>query len=83
MEINVAILTKLSSIEHLLASQQTDYCDTEEASRIIGVSNTRDLKQLYDAGYLARYPRGKGFVYKKTDCYKVASLLDNKTIVLR
>lgn len=83
METNAAILEKLSSIEMLLASAQSDYCDTKEAARIIGLENTRYLKQLNEGGYLPRYARGKGFVYKKKDCYLAATKLDQKIIVLK
>lgn len=76
------IVTLLSEIRNGIFSGQTDYCDTQEAARIIGLNNTRDLKRLYEQGVLPRYPRGTGFKYKKTDCHKVAAMLDNKQITI-
>lgn len=72
----------LKDIKQLLSSNQSDYCDTDEACRIIGVSNYRYLKQLNDRGFLPRYPRADGYRYKKTDLYKIASCLDSQQIVL-
>lgn len=82
MDYNHEILTTVRSIKNLLESNQTDYCDSDEASRIIAVTNKRDLKYLHDIKELPRYPRGNGFVYKKKDCYKVAAKLDDKTIII-
>lgn len=79
---NGQIIKTLADIKHLLASNQSDYCETEEACRIIGVNNFRYLAQLYKNGVLPRYPRGDGFKYKKADCYKVAAALDSQAIVL-
>lgn len=82
MDIQNQILQELKGIRAALLSNQTDYCETEEASRIIGLNNTRDLKKLHDQGVLPRYSRGTGYKYKKSDCYKVAALLDNNQITL-
>jgi hypothetical protein len=79
---NGQIVKILADIKHLLASNQSDYCETEEACRIIGVNNFRYLAQLHKRGVLPRYSRGDGFRYKKADCYKVAAALDSKAIVL-
>lgn len=77
------IVEKLDDIAKLLASNQSDYCESDEACRIIGVNNTRYLTQLHTKGHLPRYQRGEGFKYKKSDCYKVAALLDSEKIVLQ
>jgi hypothetical protein len=76
-----AIETTLTEIKHLLASNQTDYCDTAEAARIIAIPQ-RHLKVLHVKHGLPRYQRVKSYVYKKTDCYKYAALLDSNTITL-
>lgn len=81
-EAETILINTLQEIKTLLASNQTDYCNSEEACRIMGLTNVRDLKQLYDKGFLPRYPRGKSYMYKKTDCYKVASRLDDKQIII-
>ena len=60
METNQLLL----EIKNLLASNQTDYCDTEEASRILALPS-RHLKALHEKFGLPRYPRVKSFVYKK------------------
>lgn len=84
MELNHEILKTLQSIEGLLAGQQTEYCDTQEAARIIGLDNPDDLKQLHDMGVLPRYQRkGRTFKYKKAECKKAAQALDNGTIKLK
>jgi hypothetical protein len=84
MTLTKEIITELNSIKVLLASNQTDYCmDSQEAMRIIGITNSRQLKELHDAGFLPRYDRGAGFVYKKSDCYKAANALDVKFITLK
>lgn len=80
METNAAILEKLDCIAALLAERTSDYCDSDEAARIMGISNTRDLKHLYEQGFLPRLPRGKRWVYKKKDCYRVAGMLDEGRI---
>lgn len=82
MTIDQQIVGILSEIRNGLLSTQTDYCDTQEAARIIGLNNTRDLKKLYDQGVLPRYQRGTAYKYKKTDCHKVAAMLDNNQIQL-
>ncbi|MES2138655.1 MAG: hypothetical protein V4511_03035 [Bacteroidota bacterium] len=79
---NGQIVKALVDIKHLLSSNQSDYCETEEALRIIGLNNYRYLAQLHKKNMLPRYPRGDGFKYKKADCYKVAAALDNQQIVL-
>lgn len=71
----------LMDIKNLLSSNQSDYCDTEEASRIMKLP-ARHLKRLHKEFGLPRYPRVKSFVYKKTDCYKYAAMLDQGTITL-
>lgn len=81
MDIQTEILKELKIISTLLASNQSDYCDTEEASRIIAIPS-RHLKALHEKHGLPRYQRVKSYVYKKTDCYKYASMLDSQTIVL-
>lgn len=75
------VITELREVKTLLASSQSDYCNTEEAARIIAIP-ARHLKELHEAHGLPRYPRVKSYVYKKSDCYKYAALLDSKTIVL-
>lgn len=82
MSIEEKIAHELVEIKNILASNQSDYCDTDEACRIIGLSNYRYLGQLYTREILPRYNRAEGYKYKKSDCYKVAAALDNKTIVL-
>ena len=83
MEGATDIINAINGLRSALLNNQSDYCETQEACRIIGVNNIRALKHLNDKGVLTRYPReGKRFVYKKTECYKVAALLDNKTITL-
>lgn len=72
----------LSDIKKLLELNQSDYCDSDEACRIIGVNNYRYLAQLYQRDLLPRYPRGDGYKYKKTDLYKIAGALDKEEIVL-
>jgi hypothetical protein len=76
------IIKKLDTLINLLSSGQSDYCESEEACRIIGVNNFRYLAQLHKRELLPRYPRGDGFKYKKSDLYKIAAALDNGTIVL-
>ena len=75
------IIHEIRELKNVLGSNQTDYCDTEEASRILAVPS-RHLKKLHEEFGLPRYPRVKSFVYKKTDCYRYAAMLDNKTIML-
>lgn len=75
-------LQVLSDIKHLLASGQSDYCETDEACRILGLNNNRYLTQLFKRELLPRYPRAEGFRYKKTDLYKIAAALDTKIIIL-
>ena len=75
------IITELQSLKQILASNQSDYCDTDEAARIIAVPE-RQLKVLHERYGLPRYKRVKHFVYKKVDCYRYAALLDNQDIVL-
>lgn len=81
MEKLTEILLELKSISSLLASNQSDYCDTAEAARIIAIPQ-RHLKALHEKHGLPRYQRVKSYVYKKSDCYKYAGLLDSNTIVL-
>ncbi len=82
-EAETILVSELKEIKNLLASNQTDYCDAKEACRIIGLTNVRYLKQLSeDKNVLPRYPRVKSFIYKKSDCYKVAAMLDSKQIIL-
>lgn len=83
MDYQKEILQTLQDIKQLLAANQSDYCETEEACRIIGVKNYRYLKQLNDRGLLPRYQRGDSFKYKKTDLYKIAAKLDSGAIVLQ
>lgn len=80
MSTDQQIVELLSDIRKGILSSQSDYCDTDEAARIIGLDNTRYLKRLFEQGVLPRYPRGTGYKYKKTDCYRVAALLDNNQI---
>lgn len=75
------IVTELQKLQTLLAANQSDYCDTEEAARIMAVPE-RQLKILHERYGLPRYKRVKHFVYKKVDCYRYAALLDNQDIVL-
>jgi len=75
------IITELQGLKQILASNQSDYCDTDEAARIIAVPE-RQLKILHERYGLPRYKRVKHFVYKKVDCYRYAALLDNQDIVL-
>lgn len=75
------IIEELQSLKQILASNQSDYCDTDEAARIIAVPE-RQLKTLSERYGLPRYKRVKHFVYKKVDCYRYAALLDAQTIVL-
>ena len=75
------IVTELQKLQTLLAANQSDYCDTEEAARIMAVPE-RKLKVLHERYGLPRYQRVKHFVYKKTDCYRYAALMDNQSIVL-
>jgi len=75
------VVAELREVKVLLASNQTDYCDTEEAARIIAIP-ARHLKALHEKHGLPRYQRVKSYVYKKTDCYKYAALLDSNAIVL-
>lgn len=75
------IVTELQKLQTLLAANQSDYCDTDEAARIIAVPE-RQLKILHERYGLPRYKRVKHFVYKKVDCYRYAALLDNQDIVL-
>lgn len=75
------IIIELQSLKRILASNQSDYCDTGEAARIMAVPE-RQLKILNERYGLPRYQRVKHFVYKKVDCYRYAALLDNQTIVL-
>jgi hypothetical protein len=77
-----AVLEELRLIRIALLSNQSDYCDSKEACRIIGVNNYRFLSQLFQRGLLPRYSRADGYKYKKADLYKVAAKLDDKTIVL-
>jgi hypothetical protein len=80
-----AILQELKTISSALLANQTDYADSEEAARIISLKNTRDLKRLNEMQILPRYPRGKGgkgYVYKKKDCHRVAAMLDENKISL-
>ncbi|CAB4127081.1 hypothetical protein UFOVP87_43 [uncultured Caudovirales phage] len=77
-----AIENTLNEIKDLLASNQSDYCNTEEAARILAIPQ-RHLKALHEKHGLPRYQRVKSFVYKKTDCYKYAALLDSNTITLK
>jgi hypothetical protein len=81
MEQLTEILKELKELKQILASNQSDYCDTEEASRIIAIPS-RHLKALHEKHGLPRYQRVKSYVYKKKDCYKYAALLDSQTIVL-
>lgn len=81
MDIQTEILKELKIISTLLASKQSDYCDTEEASRILAIPS-RHLKVLHEKHGLPRYTRVKSYVYKKKDCYKYSALLDSQTIVL-
>lgn len=76
------ILKELAGIRKLILGNQTDYCETEEACIIIGVNNPRYLAQLFRRNLLPRYERADGYKYKKSDCRKIASSLDSKTIVL-
>lgn len=71
----------LTEIKNLLSTNQSDYCNTEEAARILAIP-ARHLKQLHEKEGLPRYPRIKSFVYKKSDCYKYAAMLDQGTITL-
>ncbi len=75
------IVEELRELKSILSSSQSDYCDTEEASRILAVPS-RHLKELHVKHGLPRYPRVKSFVYKKVDCYKYAAMLDAQTIIL-
>lgn len=75
------VIAELREVKDLLASNQSDYCDTAEAARIIAIP-ARHLKVLHEKHGLPRYPRVKSYVYKKVDCYKYAALLDSGTIVL-
>lgn len=75
------VVNLLRDIKHALTYNQTDYVYSPEASRIMAVSE-RDLKILSEQFGLPRYKRGKPYVYKKVDCYKFASLIDNGTIVI-
>lgn len=81
MNHSAEILAELKNISTLLTSNQTDYCDTGEASRIMAVPE-RQLKVLHERYGLPRYKRVKHFVYKKVDCYRYAGLLDAQTILL-
>lgn len=81
MDILKEILSEIKNLSSLLASNQSDYCDTAEAARIIAIP-ARHLKALHEQHGLPRYPRVKSYVYKKADCYKYAGLLDSQTIVL-
>lgn len=76
------LIETLRKTNDLLAFNQSDYCDTKEAARIIGLTNERYLTQLYNKNLLIRYPRGNGYVYKKTECYAIAGKLDNRSVVL-
>lgn len=77
------LVNELKEIKNLLADQDYLYCrDSEDAAQRIGLTNTRDLKKLHEMGVLPRYERGKSFRYKKTDCIKVAAMLDNNEIKL-
>jgi len=75
------IIKELQDLKAVIASNQSDYCNTSEAARIMAVSE-RDLKKLHINYGLPRYQRVKHFVYKKVDCYRFAALMDNQTIVL-
>ncbi len=72
----------LEKIVKLLEADQSDYCESDEACRIIGVKNYRYLGQLNKNDLLPRYKRGEGFKYKKKDCLRIAAALDSQTIVL-
>lgn len=82
MSLDQKAINLLSEIKTLLASNQSDYCDSDEACRIIGVNNYRYLAQLHQRDLLTRYPRGDGYKYKKADLYKIAGSLDKGEIVL-
>lgn len=75
------VVKELKELKEILGSNQSDYCDTEEASRILAIPS-RHLKALHERFGLPRYKRVKSFVYMKKDCYKYASMLDSNTIVL-
>lgn len=82
MSTDEKILVKLSSIEKRLLDDKSPYCDTQEACVLIGVTNERYLAQLFQRGYVQRYPRGNGFKYKKADLKVLAEKLDRKEIIL-
>lgn len=57
----------------------SDYCNGDQAAAILGFNNKRCLKKLYEMQLLPRYYRENGgFRYKKSDCKRIATLLDSK-----
>lgn len=76
------IIKLLTGILKIAESGQSDYCETDEACRIIGIKNYRYLAQLHKKDLLPRYDRADGFRYKKKDCHRIAAALDSKLIVL-
>jgi hypothetical protein len=76
------IIQLLQEVKATLLFNQSEYCNTEEACKMLGVTNYRYLGQLYNRDLLKRYKRADGYVYKKKDLDKLREMLDNETIVL-
>lgn len=77
------LIKAIDKLCEVMGNNKTDYCGSQEALLIIGLSNIRDLKKLNELGVLIRYKRkGSNYLYKKSECIKVAELLDLQKIVI-
>ncbi|MDQ3047660.1 MAG: hypothetical protein M3R27_08945 [Bacteroidota bacterium] len=72
---------EIKALRSDLKTNGSEYCTPEEACQILGVNNTRYLKQLVDMNVLERR-KGTLLKYKKVQLYKVKASIDNCEIVL-
>jgi len=55
----------------------------EEVAKLMGLPDVKMVTTLVKEKKLQRYPRGKGFVFKVSDCLTVADCIDRGIIVAK
>lgn len=74
------ILKALKGLNLRIDEQESNYCNAKQATIIMSLAKHEQLQWLVENNYLLKYPRGNGFRYRKTECRKVAEMIDREEI---
>ncbi len=79
-ETEIELLKAIKGLNQRLDENESDYCNSKQAIVILGLMEHQQIKYLVDKGFLGQYPRGNGFRYKKSECRKLAGIIDRGEI---